>query len=307
MANMSAPLAAAVKQSLLTLGRYSRVLERMTFPGVAVLCYHGVRDNTLAKRTIPLQDLHIRTSTFMSHCRLLRDTCHPISVDDLRAALEGRASLPDRPVLITFDDGYRSVFRYAAPILTALNLPATIFVCSGPLADRRLLWFDEVAARESDVAIERWKTVDYYTWRASCAQTSPVADDDPRALMTVDELRTLARIEGLEIGGHTVWHPILARASRDTQRDEIAQNLMALAEWTDQPVRAFAYPNGRPGMDYNADTMEMLRACGVDLAFTTGEQFATSAATALEVPRFLILANVGDAELAHRLAYSWKR
>jgi len=304
---MSAPLAAALKQSLLRLGRYSRVLERMAFPGVAVLCYHGIRDNNLAKRTIPLQDLHIRTSTFMSHCRVIRDMCHPISLEDLRAAREGRSELPSRPVLITFDDGYRSVFRYAAPILAALNLPATIFVCSGPLADRRLLWFDEVAARESDVAIERWKTVDYYTWRASCAQTSPVADDDPRALMTVDELRTLARIEGLEIGGHTVWHPILARASRATQRDEIAQNLMALAEWTGRPVRAFAYPNGRPGMDYNADTMETLRACGVDLAFTTGEQFATTAATALEVPRFLILANVGDAELAHRLAYSWKR
>jgi peptidoglycan/xylan/chitin deacetylase (PgdA/CDA1 family) len=304
---MSAPLAAAVKQSLLTLGRYSRVLERMAFPGVAVLCYHGVRDNTLAKRTIPLQDLHIRTSTFMSHCRLLRDTCHPISVDDLRAAFQGRARLPDRPVLITFDDGYRSVFRYAAPILAALNLPAGIFVCSGPLSDRRMLWFDEVAARETDVAVERWKSVDYYTWRASCAQTSPVADDDPRALMTVDELHALGQISGIEIGGHTVWHPILSHASRDTQRDEIAHNLLALAEWTGRPVRAFAYPNGRPGKDYNADTMETLQECGVDLAFTTGEQFAPVTTPPLEVPRFLIRSNIADAELAHRLAYSWKR
>ena len=307
MANMSAPLAAAVKQSLLTLGRYSRMLERMTFPGVAVLCYHGVRDNTLAKRTIPLQDLHIRTSTFMAHCRLIRDTCHPISVDDLRAAMEGRSKLPDRPVLITFDDGYRSVFRYAAPILAALNLPAAVFVCSGPLADRRLLWFDEVAARETDVAVERWKSVDYYTWRASCAQTSPVADDDPRALMTVDELHALGQIPGIEIGGHTVWHPILARASRDAQRDEIAHNLLALAEWTGRPIHAFAYPNGRPGKDYTTDTMETLTECGIDIAFTTGEQFATGSSPALEVPRFLIRASVGDAELAHRLSYSWKR
>jgi peptidoglycan/xylan/chitin deacetylase (PgdA/CDA1 family) len=307
MANMSAPLAAAVKQSLLTLGRYARVLERMTFPGVAVLCYHGVRDNTLAKRTIPLQDLHIRTSTFMSHCRLIRDTCHPISLDDLRAAMEGRAELPARPVLITFDDGYRSVFRYAAPILAALNLPAVVFVCSGPLADRRLLWFDEVAARESDVAVERWKSVDYYTWRASCAMTSPVADDDPRALMTVDDLRAICQFKGIEIGGHTMWHPILAHASRDMQRDEIAHNLTALAEWTGRPIRAFAYPNGRPGKDYNADTMETLRECGVDIAFTTGEQFATPTMPALEIPRFLIRAGTGDAELAHRLAYSWKR
>jgi peptidoglycan/xylan/chitin deacetylase (PgdA/CDA1 family) len=307
MANISAPLAAAVKQSLLSLGRYSRVLERTTFPGVAVLCYHGVRDNNLAKRTIPLQELHIRTSTFMSHCRLIRDTCHPISLDDLRAAMDGRSRLPERPVLITFDDGYRSVFRYAAPILTALNLPAAVFVCSGPLADRRMLWFDEVAARESDVAVERWKSVDYYSWRASCAQTSPVPDDDPRALMTVDELRALGQIGGIEIGGHTVWHPILSRATRDTQRDEITQNLRTLSEWTGRPIRAFAYPNGRPGKDYNADTMEMLRECGVDVAFTTGERFAMPAAPALEVPRFLMLANIGDAELAHRLAYSWKR
>jgi len=307
MARVSAPLAAAVKQSLLTLGRYTRALENMSFPGVAVLCYHGVRDNTMAKRTIPLQDLHIRTSTFLSHCRLIRDTCHPVSVDDLRAALAGRAKLPARPVLITFDDGYRSVFRYAAPILAANSLPAAVFVCSGPLADRRLLWFDEVAARETDVAVERWKTKDYYTWRVSCTQTSPIGDDDPRALMTVDELSALAKIAGVEIGGHTVWHPILSQASRDTQRDEIAHNLFALAEWTDRPVRAFAYPNGRPGQDYNADTMEILDECGVDIAFTTGEQFATAEAPPFEVPRFLIRANTSDAELAHRLAYSWKR
>jgi peptidoglycan/xylan/chitin deacetylase (PgdA/CDA1 family) len=304
---VKARLAATVKQSLLSLGRYSRVLERTTFPGVAVLCYHGVRDNNLAKRTIPLQELHIRTSTFMSHCRLIRDTCHPISLDDLRAAMDGRSQLPERPVLITFDDGYRSVFRYAAPILAALNLPAVVFVCSGPLADRRMLWFDEVAARESDVAVERWKSVDYYSWRASCTQTSPVPDDDPRALMTIEELHALAQIKGLEIGGHTVWHPILSHATRDTQRDEITQNLFALAEWTDRPIRAFAYPNGRPGKDYNADTMETLRECGVDIAFTTGEQFAIPGAPVLELPRFLILANIGDAELAHRLAYSWKR
>jgi peptidoglycan/xylan/chitin deacetylase (PgdA/CDA1 family) len=304
---MRAPLAAAVKQSLLTLGRYSRVLERTTFPGVAVLCYHGVRDSGLAKRTIPLQELHIRTSTFMSHCRLIRDTCHPISLDDLRAAREGRFTLPERPVLITFDDGYRSVYRYAAPILAALSLPAAVFVCSGPLADRRLLWFDEVAARETDVAVERWKSVDYYSWRTSCAQTSPVPDDDPRALMTIDELHALGQMTNIEIGGHTVWHPILARASRDSQRDEIAHNLLALAEWTDRPVRAFAYPNGRPGQDYNADTMDLLRECAVDAAFTTGEQFVAPDAPALELPRFLIRDNVLDAELAHRLAYGWKR
>jgi len=281
MANMSAPLAAAVKQSLLTLGRYSRVLERMTFPGVAVLCYHGVRDNTLAKRTIPLQDLHIRTSTFMSHCRLLRDTCHPISVDDLRAALEGRASLPDRPVLITFDDGYRSVFRYAAPILAALNLPAGIFVCSGPLADRRMLWFDEVAARETDVAVERWKSVDYYTWRASCAQTSPVADDDPRALMTIDELRAIAQIKSIEIGGHTVNHPSLALLSPEAQYEEIHGNRMQLEQMIGRPVTSFCYPHG----EFTQKTAVLVQEAGYERACSSMAGPVRAGVDPFQIPR----------------------
>ena len=51
----------------------------------------------------------------------------------------------------------------------------------------------------------------------------------------IDTLDTLAAVAKtchearIEIGGHTVWHPILSRATRDTQRDEITQNLQALA------------------------------------------------------------------------------
>jgi peptidoglycan/xylan/chitin deacetylase (PgdA/CDA1 family) len=302
-----ARIAAAVKRGLLSAGQYRRVLRRSTFPGVAVLCYHGVRPDDMPDGSIAFQYLHIRASEFEGHCRLIRDTCNPISLDDWRAAAAGSRPLPPRPVLITFDDGYRSVFRHAAPMLSAYGLPAAVFVCSGPLADRRLFWFDEIAARDGEAAVERWKAQEYYRWRAACAQTSPVANDDPRAPMTVDEVTALSMIKGIEIGGHTAWHPILARASRDSQREEIAQNLRAVAEWTGGPVRAFAYPNGRRGIDYNSDTMELLRESGIDAAFTTEPSFATADAGALERSRFLILDNVNDAELAHRLAYSWPR
>ena len=53
-------------------------------------------------------------------------------------------------MLITFDDGYRSVSRIGAPILAAHRLPAVVFVCTDPIANRRLLWFDEVAARDGE-------------------------------------------------------------------------------------------------------------------------------------------------------------
>lgn len=303
---MTLPIAGLLKRSLLNAGYYGRALARVELPGVAVLCYHGVRPDGMAPGTIPFQYLHIPQSTLDSHCRIVRDYCDPISLDDWRASLAGGPPLPKRPVLITFDDGYRSVLTMGAPILTKYGVPAVVFVCTGPMATRRRLWFDEVAERDGEDAVEAWKALDYDSW-TSCAQTSALEESDPRALMTAEELATLAGCAGLEIGGHTVQHPILGRASASQQREEIEQNLRSIADWTGKSVRAFAYPNGQPGLDYGADTVSILRECGVDIAFTTRAAFAGPLEPPLERSRFMVLDGLQAGELAHRLAYSWPR
>jgi peptidoglycan/xylan/chitin deacetylase (PgdA/CDA1 family) len=300
-------VSAAVKQGMLTLGQYRRTLARTTLPGVAVLGYHGLRADDLPAGSMAFENLHVRASTFEAHCRVVRECCDPITLDDWREAAAGRTSLPPRPVLITFDDGYRSVARIGAPILAAHTLPAVVFVCSDPIANRRLLWFDAVAARDGEAAVEQWKTCDYESWRTACAGSAPVDDDDPRAPMTVDDLVALDRSGRIEIGGHTSGHPILARASRDRQREEIAGNLDAIRRWTGRPVRAFAFPNGRPGVDYTETTTGILGELGVDAAFTMRPSFARPDEPSLERSRFLIVDEVSAAELAHRLAHTWPR
>ena len=303
---MIATFTGFVKQGLQAIGHYRRALAQATLPGVAVLCYHGVRDDDMAPGTIPFQYLHIPASTFESHCRVIRECCDPISLDDWRAASAGRSPLPKRPVLITFDDGYRSVLTKGVPILTKYGLPAAVFVCSGPMVTRQKLWFDGIAEQDGEDAVEAWKSCDYPSW-ASCADTRTLDEHDPRVLMTPEELGTLAGMAGIEIGGHTVRHPILARASEREQRQEIQPNLRSIAEWTGKPVRAFAYPNGRPDLDYNADTVAILRESGIDMAFTTRPSFARAGESPLERSRFLLLDETSDAELAHRLTYSWPR
>jgi len=72
-------------------------------------------------------------------------------------------------------------------------------------------------------------------------------------------------------------------------------------------VRAFAYPNGRPGVDYSEETLAILRESGVDMAFTTRATFARAQEPGLERSRFILLDDTSDAELAHRLTYSWPR
>jgi peptidoglycan/xylan/chitin deacetylase (PgdA/CDA1 family) len=254
------------------------------------------------------ENLHVSASAFDAHCRVLRDACDPISLDDWRAALAGTASLPARPVLMTFDDGYRSVLTIGAPVLKAHGLPAVVFVCSDPAERRRLLWFDDLAAREGEAVVDAWKARPYADWLTACAaDTRPVADDDPRALLTGAEVGELSRQPGIEIGAHTARHPILARATAAEQRAEIAENRAALERWTSRPVRAFAYPNGRPRVDYDATSMAVLAELGFDFAFTMRPRCARADEPSLERSRFLMLAELMAPELAHRLTHAWTR
>jgi peptidoglycan/xylan/chitin deacetylase (PgdA/CDA1 family) len=109
------------------------------------------------------------------------------------------------------------------------------------------------------------------------------------------------------LGAHTASHPILARAAREQQRDQIARSKAALEAWTGRAIRAFAYPNGQPGADYTSESVDLVRELGFDMGFSTRCGFSRPAEPALERSRFLMLAGVSAAELAHRLCYSWPR
>jgi peptidoglycan/xylan/chitin deacetylase (PgdA/CDA1 family) len=289
-------------------GHYHRALSRTRFPGVAVLSYHGLRADDWSVGTMALESLHVRASTFDAHCRLVRETCHPISLDQWRQARSGTWDLPERPVLFTFDDGYRSVLTIAAPILAKYELPAVIFSCSAPNEERRLLWWDYVAGSEGEAAVEGWKDRAYDEWLAGCVVPAPIASDaDPRATLTPAEIGELSRQPGIEIGAHTARHPILSRAPAARQRDEIADNQAALGRWTGRPVRALAYPNGRPRLDYDEATVDIVRDLNFDFAFTIQPRFSVTGDPPLEHPRFLMLADLTAWEFAHRLADTWLR
>lgn len=296
----------AAKTALLGAGHYARRLARDRFPGVAVLCYHGIRADDERPGAWPFEDLHVRASELDAHCRFLRAHCDPIGLDQWRAAREGRAALGARPVLVTFDDGYRSLLTRGVPILARHGIPAVAFVCSDVAERGGLHWYDALARRDGEAAVERAKALSYDEWRRD-VETVPAAPADPAAPLDVAGVRALAIAPGIEIGGHGASHGILARADRDRQRDEIARNKACLEAWTGRPVRAFAYPNGEPSIDYTDETVALVAEAGFDAAFTTRAGFATTADPPLELPRFLMLAGTSAAELGHRLTYSWRR
>ena len=301
------PFADSVKTGLLASGWYANRLGHDVFPGVLSLCYHGLRESAGDDDRVPFANLHVLAETFEAHCRMIVETCHPIDLATFCAARAGGRPLPGRPVLVTFDDGYRSVFDLARPILLRHKIPAAVFVCSEPVQRQRLFWFDAVTRALGPAAFDALRAEPGEAWRTAAAQHDTPASEEPRlAPMTPAQVRQLAD-EGFAIGVHTASHAPLAHAPAGVQRDELESCRSALESWTGQRIAALAYPFGAPRTDYTAETVAIAAGLGFTTGFNTHDDFARADEPALERSRFVVLAAVTAAELAHRIAYAWPR
>ena len=304
---MLSPLTTFVKRGLLTTQWYRWALRRRTLPGVAVLSYHGLHNGKRSANC--LDQLHVSQEEFERHCWLLRRYFNPISLDQWRAALRGEcsASLPRNATLLTFDDGYQSVATLALPVLQAYSIPAVVFVCSEPVEKRKLFWFDVCARAYDAERIERVKRLPFEASIAWQRQHEwPAGENDIDAPLTPQQVRLLSE-QDIEIGAHTADHVILSNCTAEQQRAQILSNQLRLQQWTGKPVRAIAYPNGQPNVDYGRETLEIAAELGFDFGFCTRYSFALAGESPLEHSRIMVLTGIPDFELAHRLCYSWPR
>ena len=107
-------------------------------------------------------------------------------------------------------------------------------------------------------------------------------------MMTDEQVRAMSRAEGIDIGGHTVSHPILARlADHNEARREIDTNRDHIIALTDKPPLCFAYPNGKPNLDYTSEHARMVKASGYKAAVSTAVGVAADDADTFQLPRFM--------------------
>ena len=125
-----------------------------------------------------------------------------------------------RTLVVTFDDGYRSVLERAKPILDRFDLPGTLFVPTD--------WPDRTAPMT-------WPGIDQ--WLATPFE--PQLD-----CLGWDELRAMAA-EGWEIGSHTCSHPTLPELSDAPLEDELVRSKAVMEERMGAPCTSLAYPYGR--------------------------------------------------------------
>ena len=115
----------------------ARTLIRLNGRGVRVLMYHACQE--VECDFIRGLSINTRPARFAAQLEFLLRYYQVIAVEAL-----GRGAIPERAVAITFDDGFRSVYRDAMPLLAARNIPATCYLVTDRLADRSPIWINEL-------------------------------------------------------------------------------------------------------------------------------------------------------------------
>lgn len=207
-------------------------------------------------------------------------------------------TLPARAACLTFDDGYADNYHVALPILQRHGLCATFFIATGFLDGGRM-WNDSII--ESIRACQRpvldlsglglgrhrladgpdrqaaiATLVDQIKYRSASqrvAMTEQIALLAQVALphdlmMTAQDVRAMHRA-GMQIGAHTVSHPILAQLSDEQACEEIEGSKRFLEKLLDERISLFAYPNGKPGEDYTQRSVDLVRNLDFDAAVST--------------------------------------
>ncbi len=113
---------------------------------VPILMYHLVGRETLERNGRSLSRFNVTAADFEAQLLLLKQLgYHSVTVSEIAAALEGKATLPQRPVAITFDDGWREQYDVAFPILQRYGMRATFFVSTSFIGYPRFITWEELA------------------------------------------------------------------------------------------------------------------------------------------------------------------
>jgi len=175
---------------------------------------------------------------FENHMQQLKlNGFNPISLDQIEQHLLFNKALPNNAVAITLDDGFEDNYTHAFPILTKLNIPATIFLASGCLASTNQ-WMSQS---------QGFTTRKMLSWEQVLEMDGDI----------------------ISFGAHTISHPKLPELDLSSATHEISASKKAIEDNLDKVCKHFAYPYGL----FTSKNRDSVEAAGYTLACSTRSGF----------------------------------
>jgi peptidoglycan/xylan/chitin deacetylase (PgdA/CDA1 family) len=200
------------------------------------------------------QDAERNFSWLKSHYNL-------IGLNDYLDAVVNGGPLPDKAVVITFDDGHAGNFDLL-PLIEKMQIPITIFLCSGIVGTNRHYWF-----KHSDEVTPRLQQLKQLPEKDRQEQLRSMGFDklqqySDRQALSKDQILKMA--PWVDFQSHTRFHPILPLCDDLTAKDEIVNSKIQLEKEYGFSIRSLSYPNG----DYSSRDIEFAKQAGYECGVT---------------------------------------
>ncbi len=224
---------------------------------IPILLYHSISDGG----TDAFRMWTVSPERFASHMEYLSgDGFTALTVTELGSRFDNGLPLPDKPIVITFDDGFADFVVFAEPTLRRHNLPVTLYITTKYVGETSR-WLERQG--EGDRPFLTWKEI-----------------------ATLDE-------DLVEIGAHGHTHAMLDALSPREATIEIQESKRILEEHIGKPVVSFAYPHG-----YSSSRVRRtVRDVGFTSACMVAHALSSSAADRFAMPRIVVSADDGIDDL----------
>lgn len=288
-----------LKQGVVRAMRRSGVLRAVELwrakPGILVINHHRIgraSDSCFDRGVFSAteEELDAQVKYLKKHAPILTG-------DELRSIVSGKVKLKRFSVYFTFDDGYLDNYTSAFDVLRSNGATGAFFLVTSYVGTATIPWWDEIAyrirntaAREIDLqypeplrlrlsgdrepaiaaALAHYKRLDNVDPAVFMQQlracTDCVLPEARRRFLNWEEAKEM-HAAGMEIGSHTITHPILSRLTPDLQRYEIEHSKAVIEERIGAKVSSVAYPVGSQTC-FTPVTEELAVSLGYSMCFS---------------------------------------
>lgn len=223
---------------------------------------------------------------------LLKQGYEFVTPNELLLFFDGKLN-KEKPIWLSFDDGWKDNYYELLPILEKYKIPATIFIATKSIDDG-FYWIDKVRENRNSPLYEKIDVL----WTMPNVERKEIMEILPkykgaRSAMNRKELLSLSKSPYIYLGNHTNDHVISDTCTLEELKDEIKTCENKIKEMTGKScIKAFAYPNG----DYNEKSIEMLKQLNYLIGATTKLDWVYPSTNPYEVPRFVLPDNASHYE-----------
>ncbi|HZQ95039.1 MAG TPA: polysaccharide deacetylase family protein [Candidatus Sulfotelmatobacter sp.] len=250
----------------------------------------------------------------------LRRNFRVVSLSQLAEELSSGANPARHTVALTIDDGRRNCYEFLFPLIKEFELPATFFVVSSFISGEDWIWTDKVIwlSRQKNCpeallpdslpavfgALNKMRPEARNGWIETTARSMSVSipkTPPPRfAPCSWTELREMSDSGLMEIGSHTVTHPILSSITDEESWQEVTQSRSQIMQAIGRPVNCFCYPNGK-GSDYRPSQVQQIAEAGYRCAVIAEFGMVQSRRDLFRLPRMGMTRKRTPAQIAKYL------